>query len=299
MTDDPAVPNHAAKRLGSEIASLPSTLPVTVHIGYPRTASTFLTKQVYHRHPDIITIHELNQLSEQESAQQFDGRSNVLVNPSMAAWIDRDRTDFAQFLKSELPTARILCLIRDQREMIRSQYFLYLKMGGLRSLHSFAHSRMDRLLHYERLYDSYADAFGSSSLLFLPYESLQEDRLAMIERVLKWIGVDPTRLGTIDDERVKPSSKGLVTSAIRLRNWMVAPITSLLPQTIVDSIYRRGLAGASLIKKLEPYIPVRNETTLDQIIAQHYGAENDRLFEKIGLPAGAYGYPSARAAQAA
>ncbi|MGE4218171.1 MAG: sulfotransferase [Alphaproteobacteria bacterium] len=296
---DPTAPDHAAKRLDFRTAGLPCRLPVTVHIGYPRTASTFLTKQVYYKHPDLATSHWLWQLVERQAlGDAADRRANLMVDIRLSGWVERDRTDLAVPLKEALPNAKILCFVREQRSMIRAQHFLYLKSGGLRSLAAFARSRMDGLLHYDRLYDAYAEAFGPDALLFLPYEALQHDHTATIDRVLRWIGVDPARLPARQNERVKPSAGGHVASALLLRNWLVAPIAKLLPGSVGEAIYRRGVIGARYINRLGSYIPAQNEAALDASIMRHYGAANDRLFAKLGLPAGAFGYPSATATRA-
>lgn len=132
-----------------------------IHIGFPKTASTYLQMKVF---PNIEEIHFANK---EESMNKWLGRlrsfdtSYFNNQPNICEKLESeygenqkiliskeglvgnpfanfsDNTSIAHTLKKSFPDAKILIIIRKQDDLLNSLYSLYLKFGGRRKVKDF------------------------------------------------------------------------------------------------------------------------------------------------------------------
>jgi hypothetical protein len=123
-----------------------------------------------------------------------------------------DRTILALRIKDVFPQARIFLCIREQRSMILSSYFQYLKYGGWRSLDKFLHPPSDGRLpalqldvwNYARLAELYFRVFGRERVLVLPYEMFVREPASYVGRICDFAGAPkpgPLPFGTTANAR--------------------------------------------------------------------------------------------------
>lgn len=178
--------------------------PHVAHVGYHKTASTWLQVSVFPHLAryrvddpqlkrlgiDVATLHD--DAFDVSAARRAIGdivarsRSPVLVSNeglSGALWEgDARGLRSAERLADVMPGARILLLVRRQAEMLRSIHAQYVNEGGTCGLaafvdgHRVAGCRFDlRHLEYDRLAARYVELFGRDRVWITPYERLRDD----------------------------------------------------------------------------------------------------------------------------
>ena len=199
------------------------SVPV-VHIGYHKTATTWLQRQFFPALGDRVALFGLDRLWDEliaPSPLDFDpcrckrylaglidahpGRVCVFSaerlsgNPHSGGY---DAREMANRIEATFGAARILILVREQVAMVVSNYKQYVRMGGICSFDEYVAPPRDgrmplfRLENfcYHRLVEYYVELFGAPRVLVLPYELLQQDRAGFARRVLDYIGLDGLEL---------------------------------------------------------------------------------------------------------
>jgi hypothetical protein len=173
-----------------------------VHVGYHKTASTWLQVSVFPhladvRYGDPLLAHFVVNLATAadptffaagfrgvlRQLEQISSGPLLLSNEGLSGSLwDGDETGLrnAERLHALLPTARILIAVRRQDEMLRSIHAQYVNEGGTRPLRAFVEGRgvpgsrfSLRHLEYDRLVGRYVDLFGRDRVWVVPYEYLR------------------------------------------------------------------------------------------------------------------------------
>jgi hypothetical protein len=204
-----------------------------LHVGYPKTGSTFL-QAWFERHPEFryapgglcgfYNVYEMARPSG-ESFKYYVTSFEGLSTPHETA--GEIRLDFGgaravrdervkdnqravcQLLKSLFPASRVLIMTRGFRGMILSAYSQSVRMGARLHLAEMCRELADRLrddarhyYDYDFLIGLYAEAFGAENLIVMPYELLSDDQTKFLNALEGRLGVThaEVRLG-----RVNPS----------------------------------------------------------------------------------------------
>lgn len=197
------------------------TFPILIHIGYPKTGSSTLQQNVLMKHSGVNYLagtkfaERLGQGS--SDAQRAHDFYHALIHDSTrdmaalrATWtevfapkMDKKRLNvisderfvmnyrapeaIAADLSELIGDARILMVVRDQADMLRSQYDMspfyerdparkYLPFGRwLDEMLSNASDNMARCMKYGDVVDIYARLFGNNALVVLPFSGLFSD----------------------------------------------------------------------------------------------------------------------------
>jgi hypothetical protein len=204
-----------------------------IHIGYPKTGSTFL-QAWFERHPDFRyapgglggfnNVYEVARPSERAYAYHvtsFEGLSMPHADAGRV-WLDQgdeapavyepvkeNQAAVCAVLKGLYPRSRVLIMTRGFRGMILSAYSQSVRMGARLHLADMCRELAERLrddarhyYDYDYLIGLYAEAFGEENVLVMPYELLRDDQgrfLAVLEERLG-VGHAEVELG-----RVNPS----------------------------------------------------------------------------------------------
>ena len=197
--------------------------PILVHIGFHKTASTWLQKHLFNVEAGAgfacpWTVNDIAGLLVDPHPFAFDpeaagqrfapgmtearsrGRIPVISceelsgNPQSGGW---SNLMVAERLHAMFPQARILIVIREQRAMIRSTYKQYVRMGGAATIRHYLDPpeigprvpgfRFDNF-QYHHLVNRYRDMFGADRVLVTPMERLSEDPEAFTGEIAGFAG---------------------------------------------------------------------------------------------------------------
>ena len=189
-----------------------------VHIGFPKTATTFLQEQILPQLSEdfnVLTYQDsmqllspimdyddafldLDSLRESVERQCPDGRTLFCSNEALTGIHHHsacvNRTLIAKRLKT-LGFAKVIISIRNQYDILESSYRQYIKSGGVMGFDQYI--RFDgspgqflypEYFEYDRIYRTYVEIFGKENVLILQFEHLADDRYS--EGLRQFLGVE-------------------------------------------------------------------------------------------------------------
>ena len=205
----------------------------------------------------------------------------------------------ADRIKECFPEAKIFCVIREQKSMVLSTYFQYLKIGGTDSLKAYLTRKYDERrpgfslesLKYSDLISYYYRMFSKKNVLILPYEMLNRKPTDFLKHIGSFVSVK------IDENLFNPEVK----YNIRVEN----PITQRFPALNLfcrkSSVNAYSPLSFPILSKLfqatgklfsgKNRSHIENVTQqIEQIIGNRYKGDNRELSELIGMDLSEYGY---------
>ncbi len=307
-----------------------------IHIGFHKTGSTWLQRELFHSDsecfcpltPDrnrnsgkfigkhFVRDHERYLLSSfamnkdaiqqavEAAAKCVDPGDRIPVisyerlsgNPHAGSF---DARTIADRIKASFPEARIFCVIREQRDIILSTWFQYLKIGGTDSLTDYLTRSYDgrrpgfspAAYNYIELVDYYRGLFSPENVLVLPYEMLRDSASEFLRRIGDFTGKD---LAGFADKAAVPHN-------IRKDDFLVPrfPFLNMLcRKSSVNGYSPLYLPGSKFVfDSVDSLIGGGNrkrihkmKRQIDEIIGDRYAAGNRRLSELIDIELPDYGY---------
>jgi len=200
-----------------------------IHIGYPKTGTTFLQNEIYPNLSEICYIQRplirepIARLLRQDEFS-FDYKKtrleleahlrrgkNIISKEGLVGnfFIHKAVTSklIADRLSILFPDAKIIITIRNQYGMIESLYKQYVHTGGTKSLREFINFNGNKfeysytdwnltvspeMFNYLGLVEYYEKLFGRENILVIPFELLKKDPMQFVKRLFGWIGIDET-----------------------------------------------------------------------------------------------------------
>lgn len=199
-----------------------------IHIGYHKTATTWLQKEIF-SHKDkgfyplqprdgdprpqpkvmakpFFCIHDLDfdaayvQNKVRERCDIEDGIIPVISNERLSGepfFGGDDSRRIAEKLHATFPEAKILIGIREQISMIESFYHQYIVEGGTLSLKNFLNLSRPRRpcqfkienFEYDKLIHLYQSLFGIENVMVFAYEELRNDPKDILRRLSNFLGI--------------------------------------------------------------------------------------------------------------
>lgn len=224
---------------------------VIIHIGYPKSASTFLQTKIFPNLPlhylmlvgpnrkylDMVvskTALDINELQNWINAEVKKQRANntyqilLLSHEELAGIPNNNNPEIAyataQNLKRLFPNAKILIIIRNQIDYLLSLYAFRVGVKGAETknfnqfIQRMGKSGLFEYLQYHRLIQKYQDLFGASQVLVFPMEMLKKDPDTMLKEMFAFMGVSPQPISP--SSSVNVSAKNLAVLFIfRCINW--------------------------------------------------------------------------------
>lgn len=307
-----------------------------IHLGYHKTGTSYLQRVIFNDTDSgyclPVNRHELRNVFVSTGSFEFDAeeireqfQSQVGQTPDNLVPVlsheqlsgqpygggyglrkrerEVSRREIADRLYSCFPEAKILIVIREQKEMIRSIYkFLVCGWQGRLSarIEQFldqsplqdGYSPLFKLdyLEYHQLIRYYQELFGKSSVLVLPYELFRDDPLHFINQIRNFSGLET--IDSIAEYQINVSPSAAICSIRRVTNRFI--VSPNKPGTVS----RNEKRVAALVSKLKRYIPgsiqEKAEKTLIQKINQAvdgvYAESNQTTSKLTGLNLGKLGY---------
>ncbi|MBF2072760.1 MAG: sulfotransferase [Synechococcales cyanobacterium C42_A2020_086] len=229
-----------------------------IHIGYPKTASTWLQQTIFNNIEagflspwgttsglavdQFITTNSFR-FSPKQTYAVFEPGLMAAAQQSLIPVLSQEMLscdqvagrywgkEVADRLYAVFPDAHILILIREQKSMIYSSYGQYIKNGGMRSIQQFVcaevmpvgFSPICRLdcLEYDLLISYYQELFGQEHVLVLPFEWLKNSPQTFVNRILNFVGIRK-RIDLVTAAR-NVSYKAFTLSLLRKMNLFLPP----------------------------------------------------------------------------
>ncbi|MGA1057019.1 MAG: sulfotransferase [Phycisphaerales bacterium] len=306
---------------------------VLLHLGLHRTGSTWLQQRVFDGRdgrptpmvPDraesarrIVLAREEDfdadalrrWLAERVESVRRAGGVPVLSNERFSGnphsgWFDAQRT--FDRLAEVLPEAKVLLVLREQRDLVRSLWLQYVRIGGPASLRDYLRAPDPgdhrapcfdpSFLRFDRLVESLDRRFGREQVLAIPYDRLRQDPRDFLARIGAFLG---TEIPPPEHAEAKVyASPGFVVASLqrRVNLWCVrstlhrapplpsprlarlsgvlASVAGRLASPLLESSGRR--AAAALVEARLAEVPGLRES-------------NARLAERIGEDLRGFGW---------
>lgn len=282
-----------------------------IHIGYPKTATTFLQHIVFE--PELFQFHSpfnrwdttklfvlphplkfnvnatrnvlLPSIENTTRKDMLPVISNEILSGQVFAG-GRDSKEIAQRLKAVFGESKIFLSIREQKSMIGSIYKEFLLLNGSYPLKRFLNTgeqqrlaafHMDHFL-YHNIIKLYAELFEQDNVLVLPYELLKQDPETYFQRFLNFCGrtyqlEDLTRLAK--SPWIHQSFSGYDLLAKRLVNRFIGSYDTLNRQPLISlpSTYQRY--SFAILRRLLRLLPDQMHKNYDdnfkRTIEDHVG----------------------------
>ncbi|MCB9898544.1 MAG: sulfotransferase [Planctomycetes bacterium] len=296
-----------------------------IHIGYHKTGTSWLQERLFPRRDlgwmrvslkqprfhaphsfdfdaESYRAHYLPRVAQatEEGAVPVLSGERLSGNPHSGGY---DSKEIADRLRSVFDDARILVVVREQRSMILSSYFQYVRVGGACSLADYAFAPPDYRrpmfsldnFRYDRLVAYYQKLFGRSRVMVGLFEDFRANVRAFVRSVSRFGGAE-TPDDAPFDERVNPSL-GPVSVCLRRRmNPFLKrdsvngysplhnrPIGKLLRPTI-------RLADHLAPEPLQARLRRRWKDEIDERVGTYFAESNRRLSQLIDVDLAAHGY---------
>ncbi len=296
-----------------------------IHIGYPKTATTWLQSRVFPidvdgwfrligtRHSILAHFVSVNgfRFDPRAARETFEpeltqvvlsGRMPVISHERLAGTAHSggcDAQPIADRLARTFPDARVLIVLREQTLMLASNWHQYIREGGACSLRRYLNPPGDGrvpLFRYEQFeYDGlvrhYQQLFTPERVCVLPFEMLARDPRRFLQDLAMFVGAPFTP--DIDYSRVYASLSGLSLGILRRLNYVIGR-DSVNPTAPLRGHGRVG----DFLARVDRAIPHRLSTLptrmavsrVRQMVGDRYIASNIITAQITGLDLASYGY---------
>ncbi|SNT36156.1 hypothetical protein SAMN05421640_3546 [Ekhidna lutea] len=287
-----------------------------VHVGFPKTASTFLQWRVFPllqgiNYIDYRTCREVFQpiiysdvldysIDEIKSALSQSTGNTLYSFESLTGspfyYKGLGRSNIAKTLK-KLGFDKVIITIRSQEKAIDSYYRQYVVQGGTLSFRNWLDIDNHRplpqkyfhrgYLQYDKLVDVYASEFGRENILLLTQESLHEDQQSFIQKISQFT---KTTYQTSEAKRkANESLSNLGISILRLVNHFT--FSSVRPFHLISKRISNRLVWKIFAIILDPYLfrlfssrsSYVSKYGLEKRIQEYYKGSNESLKKNWGI----------------
>lgn len=297
-----------------------------IHIGYPKTATTWLQRHVFSQHPEITywtSLENMKWIRQLPRLHDFDFHPDTYREEILSSIADNNKIIVvsleslvgdpfaggynsrinADRLHSLFPHAKIVITIRNQLTIIESLYKQYIHEGGSCSLDRFLrlepyrlHFSMNFLL-YDRVIEYYFKLFKESSVAVFLYEALKDNPQDFLVDLFSFLGVNPKEstvdLGVRSNQGMSLLSLYIARFANRFLYSHRNPgpvIPSRLTTARKIRHILQGRLDPLMLSRISPKKNLIDEGLKNELI-KYYKHSNSKLIATLGLPLQKYGYP--------
>lgn len=319
---------------------------VYFHIGYPKSASTSLQKQLFNRHSDIINLGVFPTNNIGYDSEYIDNNSAYLQDSELRRFYDNlvmgDSIDYNEWLshnnivnliekylkgkrkivfsnervasvyfsypdllvkadriKTILPNARIIIVIRNQIKLIESQYRDHpfdprsFDIGKPVSINKWIeiisndkHNYFLNSLKYYVIYKYYSKKFGSENVKVFLFENLVGNKELFSREISKFMGISYSEVyELVRGDHENKSVNNAYNNIRKIRRLL--PFDEGYDDVIPQKIKNQILNMFDRISSKSVEINDKNLNTIKRI----YSVSNRMLSSELDLDLGKYGYP--------
>ena len=164
-------------------------IPILLHIGYGKAASTFL-QHWFREHPELCVVTTTDIIEFAYKRLDEHPKYYVMSDERLGSWVPHEvlrckfdeqfnmkkyRSKVCEILKDLFGSGKSLIVTRGYKSILRSAYSQYVKTGGVLGYRDFIDKYFflrKELYDFNFLTDLYSNAFGEESLLVLPCQLL-------------------------------------------------------------------------------------------------------------------------------
>ena len=294
--------------------------PPLIHIGLHKTGTTWMQNELFTSENDIFEpLYIDNRLnghstlaeefifdSQRNLLSPFDLNTEVILNsyqniihhkpnsgkifvmsherlsghPTSSGF---DASVIADRIKKVFPESKILIVIREQVSNIASNYFQYLKEGGILGIHTYLNTLYDgrrpgfgiNYFKYHHLIEGYQERFGKMNVLVLPYELLQQDKEQFMEHLGIFVGqkIESQKINLEKKHNIK--NNHFVDYHFRFLNKYIKSSSSLNCSNS-SRVYQAKKAALKFKKYANKCVSIKNNATVKKKIEEevHDWAKN-------------------------
>lgn len=291
---------------------------VFVHIGYPKTASTWLQRLVF---PKIKGLSYLDQFTDNIVGETTQNRKEIIAsvlndqsledtllisseNISMpSVWNDDLDISLvkARNIHALLPDAKIIVLLRSQEDFILSLYTHLVKRGGVwRSKDSFLKKHEAYILKhfcFHELIGEYQKLFGKDNVQILLYEEFRQDPMSVYNKMIEFMGLTSDLDSALFKKSVNATSRSQsYITAMNVANFIMACLFFPFDKSgLFENIY---LVKQRIAEIYEPFFKkhlnfgeqVNMSAQQKQYFDEIFAKSNKITEELAGEPLGKWGY---------
>lgn len=251
---------------------------ILIHIGFPKTGSTFLQywlqrhPQIHYHSGSLGGFRDPKEIA--EYAYQNDGPHKVFaiseedlsalggkvekrgVQPNLFD-TERWQTNTCKTLHALFPRATVVIVTRGFESLLRSGYSEYIKFGGILAFTEFLEEILpsaQRLYNYSFLINTYIQYFGNDNVLVLPYELLKNEPEVFLSEIRGRFELDKEDFSPVIKNE---SLNNIFLYKYRMLSLLLYNITKPLPGIVQKVIYNRypGFLCAGKMEWLMRMIP--------------------------------------------
>jgi hypothetical protein len=302
-----------------------STRPL-IHIGYPKTASTWLQQVVFLNEntgfyapwgapaesvrKQFFNSDGFHVSAETARSQLEPGLIEAIKQSLIPVFSNEMLTGFPSTgrgwskeivhrIHDIFPEGKVFIVIREQKSMLLSSYRQHLMMGGTLSINDFIviektprslkHSCCVDFFYYDKIIDYYRNVFGRDNVLVLPFELFKQNKQIFCEKLLSFAEAN----GKVDYSQ---SPKNVGTQGGKLS--VLRPLNSVFNIWFSPfhkpTIPLRHKMAAGIALLIPETIHEGIENRLRQFIAQNVGdlyrLSNQKTSQLIGINLADLGY---------
>ncbi len=232
---------------------------VLIHIGYPKTGSTYLQKW-FEKHPAMLykaraimgfedaldlaryaekteKLHDFLVLSS-EDLSVWKGDYNILGFVSKGYDMQKYNEHLTTVLHDTFVSPYILIVTRGYESILRSLYSQYVRGGGVLDFEELQEKfgpELSAVDHYTWLIQLYRKVFGAEKVIVLPYELLQVDPAGFTSQLEDKLGLSDHFSFT--QEKINPSLTPRQIAATRFISKFIFNLLGFLPNDWRTAIY--------------------------------------------------------------
>jgi len=284
---------------------------IICHIGFPKTGTTFLQKNVFPNISDINYIDrtEIKHLSyaliekddsyydndkiKADLTKMHDSGSTMLISDEALTGHHMktefpNRSQIARRLKA-VGVSKIIISIRNQVDVLESTYKQYIKSGGVLKVSNFFDLDDNPSTHlyinyfnYEKIIQLYSEVFGIENILVIQFEKMFKNKTEFNNRLADFLQLESIDLtDALNLPAVNDSLSNFSTKLLRVINHFTYNTfrpSSLIHRRLSTSLFYKILKRIDISKKGNKLI-----AKYEDEIRAHFSASNSSLMQNYNI----------------
>ncbi|TCK18166.1 sulfotransferase domain-containing protein [Thiogranum longum] len=292
------------------------------HIGYHKTGTSWLQQCYFRQHPGIVLLGNPEQPWEDSFLSYLIATPDTDFEPGIAKALlvecvseagdspserkallvsaerlsghpfsgGYDNVRIARRIAGAFVDAKIICVVRNQRDMISSVYKQLVSEGFPGTLEQLVSSRSWKTtsfnlayFEYDRLISQYHELFGKDRVCLLQYELMRKDLASFLGRLCTFMGVDHVEPNFQQAKsRVNPSLPDASIGMVRRLNYFRRTELYPFPVFNLNRGYRRLRSLAVKLTRGTSLNASRQDGQFLQDLCASYSESNARLASMLG-----------------
>lgn len=308
--------------------SAPYTGPSIFHVGYIKTATTYLQNEVfssadlglalgggegsrghliswfvtcddYAFDPSVVKeeIVDLEKRVRRKGLVPIWSDETLLGNPIARSYLGR--SNLTKLASIPIPK-KVIITIREQRALCLSAYKQFINQGGANGIRDFIGTGNEGLsytpilrpefLFFDRALSRFREAIGAEGVLVLPYEMLIHDPESYFSKLKSFLGVGFGSTPPLDAQNIGLGGVSLELRRFLNRFFVRSPLSQRLslPERAAWKVVR--IANRLTPRSLDKALEAGIRERIEKRYAGLFAASNRRLESDLGYDLRRYGY---------